>query len=235
VEEDRIRRPQLDRAEPYRNFASIWGSAGRHRNPDDPPTTQPEKQDGSFVADGVRSAYDVIESYLQQGQSVARQLGGLSSLQNSDGAEPGNLQGRWLQLTSELAANWFDLLGLLTETLIPAGAQAEPPAPQPAASSPVPAPAPAIKVAYAITSHQPALVELDFHPGRETRQLVSPGLRSMTQPDTCIDVAFGNDEAGQRLVVQIAIQPDQPAGLYSGVLLNQATGKPAGSLTLELG
>ena len=214
----------------------MWGAAAA---PDRDPATSAASDDdgdGGFVDQGVRAAYTVMDAYLRQGRRVARSIGRYSLPNMMRGQRARGQQARFLQLTSELTANWFDLLGLVTESLVPlleperepgaADEQPETPEPkQPAATS--------VAVAYDIASTRPALVQLDFQPGKATSRLKSHGLRSFY--DGCTPIAASFDARDEHaVVVTIHVPDNQPPGLYTDVLLDSRTGRIVGSMSLEL-
>lgn len=75
---ERIHRPKLNRSNPYRTFAKVWGAAAHSS---DAPKDEQDEQEGSiadeldteeedgeggFVDEGVRAAYTVIDAYLMR-------------------------------------------------------------------------------------------------------------------------------------------------------------------------
>jgi hypothetical protein len=235
--DERITRPELDRDHPFRRVGEMWSSVGGGQGPDDPlrgragggSHGEREGSRSEFVADGVRSAYRVIDEYLNQGQRVARQIGSLSYGPMKLGASNPEVQGRWVQLTSELIANWFDLLGLVTETLAPSfeGEEASPEH----RATPV-APSTQVHVSVEIASKRPALIEVGFQPGRDTVNVASHGLQNLGGGET-IPVEFNARDHGT-LIVRLSVPDDQPPGLYTGVLVVPETGAPVGTVSLTL-
>ena len=173
---------------------------------------------GRFVEEGVRAAYTVLDSYLRQGRSVARKLGRLSFPSLMWGSDSRERQARLMELTGELAANWFDLVGLVTESLLDVRDSDS--------SSDV-------KVAYDVASARPALVELEFMPGKATTRIRSHGLQSLDASIRPIPACFDARD-DRRVVVQIRVPGDQAPGLYTGVVLAAESGQIVGALSLEL-
>ena len=103
--------------------SSASSTSGSRRESDRVPTkargsrtTEPHSP-RDFVSDGVRIGYQVIDTYLKQGQKAARQF-----VSASNGGERGpgpsdESDIRAIQLFTELMANWSDLVGMFTETL----------------------------------------------------------------------------------------------------------------------
>jgi hypothetical protein len=90
------------------------------------------------------------------------------------------------------------------------------------------------RLAYQITSSRPALVDAEFFPGRETPNLASHGLRCLGSSGPEIAVAFAHEPERRRTIVSIQVPDEQPAGLYTGALLDSQDGATVGSLSLRI-
>ena len=196
-----------------------------------------------FIADGVRLGYQVIDAYLKQGQKVARQFVGTPSAAGTANGPGGEFEVRSAQLLTELMANWSDLIGVYTEALSAEAGSARPqgqsqdhaPAATVATSSASStSSASAIPLAYEISSHRPALVDAEFFPGRETLDLASHGLRCLGSSGPEIAVAFEQEPERRRVIISIHVPDEQPAGLYTGALLDSHNGSTVGSLSLRI-
>jgi len=233
MNDERAHRPKPARKDPFRTIAGMWRAAGSAADDvadDDAPG------DGSFVDEGVRAAYTVLDAYLRQGRRVARSIGQYSLPMMTNRWRSGGRQTRLIRLTSELTANWFELLGLITEGFLPLldpGFEPDESA-EPAAAPEPPAGAPArTSVTYDIASSRPVLVRLDFQPGKATSRLTCHGLRSVEAGHAPIAATFvARDE--HDVVVTIRVPEHQPAGLYTDVVLDSRTGRIVGTISLEL-
>lgn len=234
--DDHIRRPDPERENPFRQVGNLWSSVGAPPQGDERPGRgedwPDERRDAraEFVADGVRSAYRVIDEYLHQGRRVARQIGSLSYGPLKLGASSPDVQARWVQVTSDLIANWFDLLGLLSDTLTPTFE--EPPYRDTPGSEEATRQASPVHVSLEVASRRPALVDVHFQPGFETVNVTSHGLRKLGEADA-IPVEFDAPDH-LSLIVRVAVPDDCEPGQYSGVLLVPETGNPVGTLSLTL-
>jgi len=241
MEGERIRRPTLDRTQPYRTFARVWGASTRSSQ-----ASEEEREDsaasendaegdgeGGFIEDGVRAAYTVLDAYLRHGRRVARKIGRVSWPTMMSDRRLRQRQARILQLASELTANYFDLLGFVTESLLSGyGSDRESQDPRYAAEA-TDDRAPSMSVVYDIASVRPAVVQLEFQPGKATSRITSHGLRSLDQGCPPIHAAF--EARGQHgVVVKVRVPTDQPPGLYNAILLDSDTGRIVGSMSLEL-
>ncbi len=200
-------------------------------------TTEPHSS-RDFVSDGVRLGYQVIDTYLKQGQKAARQF-----VSASNGGERGpglsdESEIRAIQLFTELMANWSDLVGMFTETLNsaagPLRAAERPQEPSPDAAASQPRSPLAVQLSYEITSRRPALVDVEFVPGRETPSLAAHGLRCLGSNAGEIAVRFEQQPDRQRTIVSIHVSDDQPAGLYTGTLMDMRDGSAVGVLSLRI-
>jgi hypothetical protein len=231
VSDDRFHRPEPPRAGPYRDFANILRSAGPRSDPDQGDPGETPEPPGSFVAEGVRAAYEVVDAYLRQGQHVARTLG----LPSYERIVPANrlneLSARWIQASGELVAIGLEFLGSLAEGMAAVGYA---PLRPPGALEPCPPRARSVAIHYEIASSRPALPHCEFLPGRETVSLASHGLRCLEVGHATIPVEFEPDAHESRVLVRIRVPDGQPPGLYSDTLLDAATGESVGTLSLKL-
>jgi hypothetical protein len=233
---ERVHRPAMDRTAPRRDFTAMFERNGSSTSPDNPADDRPFDQTGDPIGNGVRAAYEVIEGYMRQGQQAAQQYAKRSYAPFQTAPETSDLQARSLQLWTDLVANWFDLLGVLTESMVrPAaaskngeGTSRQAPDGEAAQSQVRP-----VQLAYEVASAQPVRVYAEFHPGRETIHLATHGLRSLTSSG-CINVAFETPQGDGPVVIKIRVPGGQEPGLYTGALLHAHSGTAVGNLTLQL-
>jgi hypothetical protein len=208
----------MDRTAPRRDFSTLLGQTDSPASPDEQGhAARPTQATGNPIVDGVQAAYQVIDSYLREGQRAAQQYRSVVTPPRSPEAS-GNadLQARSLQVWTDLMANWFDLLGVFTSTMQSARSDVK-----------------SVQLAYEVASAQPARVDAQFHEGRQTPYLVSHGLRSLTS-DSCIDVTFDLPQDDGPVVVKIRVPDQQAPGVYTGPLLHARDGSIVGSMTLQL-
>jgi hypothetical protein len=239
--ESRFKRPELPRSEPRRSFSGVFG----------PGIAPPTAADG--VKRGVDLGYRVIEDYLRQGQTAARGMFDGSPAQAGDASErdPQRLAERMIQYASDLAAVWFEYVrvvgGPRPAAAGPAAASGEtppfdiePPAPVPPSplreARPDPSEAfPATRIALALTSKQPTEVIVDLKPGSAALALSAHDLRARDAGIPRIaGVVIATDPAADLVKIQIAVPDDQPLATYTGVILDDATNLPRGTLSLRV-
>jgi hypothetical protein len=190
-----------------------------------------------FVSDGVRLGYQVIDTYLKQGQTIARQFAGTPYGAETDQGHRQEPDLRSIQLLTELMANWSDLVGIYTEALSSAPEFIRPSGQSqahPAGAASKATPSSTVQLAYELTSRRPALVDVEFFPGRETLDLAAHGLRCLDSSVSEIAVMFDRQLDRQRTVISIQVSDDQPPGLYTGTLIDSHDGSAVGIVSLRI-
>ncbi len=233
MSDERLHKPELERMAPDRSFANALGAAGSMSDPDDPNADGADEAAGGFVAEGVRAAYEVIDGYLRQGQRVAQSLG-MPAYGSVSAGDMSDLSSRWMQASTELMSIWFEFLGSLAENMAfagPVAGAADEESGQPGGAR---APSKPVKVLYDIKSSElSAQPQYEFHPGRDTTELATHGLRSLVPGAKPIGVEF-ESQSMDCVMVKISVKKGQEPGLYSGALLDAHTGESVGSLSLRL-
>jgi hypothetical protein len=228
---ERIRRPKLDRTDPVRNWSAMLGSAAASAGANGILS--------DVIARSVDLGYRVIDEYVRQGQKAAEQLTGRST---DFEALTGNVQDtsvRIAQYTSDMLGLWFQMM---TAAMGAPGAAA---ATDTAVRTETPRSAPVVggataepvRVRVEVASAQPVEVGVDLRPGAGLTPLIVHALRAV-DPDkpvlTATVVPSANGDAGV-LRLRVRVADDHPSGLYSGLLLDEATGLPVGALSVRVG
>jgi hypothetical protein len=239
----RITRPLPERTGPLRNWSTLfapWTAAAPAA------TGAAPGADGGALGDvvtrSVELGYRVIDEYIRQGQRAAQRLN-----QPAYGAQTmaGDVQDLAMRLTnyaSDLAAVWLQLVQLAaagTPTANPTNGAAAPeaaPAAAPAetAASHDPAPA-AARVRVAVRAAQPTEVAVDIHPDATARPLIAHALRAgdavLPRLD---DVSFEPATDGGTAVLRIHVPPGHPAGVYEGMLIDEQSNRPVGTVSVTV-
>ncbi len=243
---DRPKRPELDRSQPIRNWSTLFGP------PTAPKPGSPVGNDA--VSSGVETGYRVIDEYVRQGQEFAQKvwapLGSVGGL----GADPQKLTERMFQSASDLASGWLQFMqtAMPTAPFATATSAATPPRPegpvggfdigssQPAgggvkqdaatgesASSPV--------VSVEIDSKKRAELFVDLKPGAAQLKLAAHDLRATDSTLPRIGgIVCETHPSENRVAVRVKIPPKQPAGTYSGLVVDDATNLPRGTLSVRV-
>jgi hypothetical protein len=231
---ERIKRPKLERTDPVRNWSTLLGlgSAGTAGSPGGTALND-------VIARSVDLGYRVIDEYVRQGQRAAERL---SAGSFPDPAAATNefqeISARMAQYSSDLMSLWFQMVGaaMANGGVTPAARPVPPPAsvatPTTAASG---ANGEAVRVRVEVASVQPVEVALDLRPGAGRAPLLVHTLRAVDpdKPALTASALPDGDEGIVRLRVQVP--DDHPAGVYSGLLVDQRTSLPVGALSLRVG
>lgn len=195
------------------------------------------------VSRAVETGYKVIEEQIEQGQRVAEQLS-----QGNIGADMvnGNVSEifeRILRFYSDMGSLWFEMLESVMRN--PAASQmfenfastagskvnghAMNGAEHPAAQS-----APSLPVEIVCARPTGARAVLDLHAAADLTGITLQPLTCQQPESAPIDeVRLIAARPGWPATVQITIPDGQPAGVYTGMVL-QAGGEPAGTLCLHV-
>jgi hypothetical protein len=196
--------------------------------------------------------YRVVEEYLRQGRNVARAMGIPSFGAAPPPADEG-LQGRMgamLRSFTDFASLWMDLMGKVgggsagvtpasgTAGPFPAGAAPDAGEPSKAvAPEPPVEPQAAAAVGLTLDVQSPRRVEVsvDLRPRSWSLPLVVHDLRA-PEPDkprlTGVTLEGLPDE--ERVCLHLQVPGDHPPGVYSGVILDERTSLPRGTLTVRI-
>ena len=242
-ETSRLKRPEPARTAPIRGgWLNLFAEAGERE------ATGSRAEDGSHekppasdpVARAVELGYRVVDDYVRQGQGVARRFTGQRSATPAGfGSDVQDLMTRWFQYTSELTEVWFQLVGMAAAGQMPRAAafSEAPPAPPAAAGAPpvgAPTGAP-MRVGVEVSCSRPVEVVLDLRPLPAATRLCAHDLRA-ADPDkpriSGVRVECAQDGSGARVCIQI--HENQPPGIYSGLVLDEATSLPAGTVAVRI-
>lgn len=242
---ERRRRPPLDRSHPIRSWTSLLDGT---EPGDDHATDAPDAARGgtaSRVSDAVSKSvelgYRVIDDYLQQGQRVARRLSDGRPAPEVWATEIQDLGVRMARYASDFMAAWMELLELTARgggRMPNAAPTPDGPAPSPGVaerSAPPPVDVQAPRVRVAVRSRRPVEVDVDYRPERVTGSVRVHALRALEADKPRLEnVSFQPATAADppRLVLHV---PDaQPPGSYEGLLVDERTNRPVGSVRVDL-
>lgn len=249
---DRRRRPALPRQEEDRSFSTLFNPPRGDRNgaADSRTNGNGAQSLGNVVAHSVDLGYRIVDDYIRQGEKVARQFSERSATPQTMVNDAQDVALRFAQHASGLAAVWLEFLQLTAansgvpfrpnfwDAFTPGGAAVAPPSfhPQPASGSPTRAATPErASVRIEIVACQPADVVLDLQPHAAGRPLSVHVLREKDSDSVRItDVAFQPETDQAPACVRIRIPEGQQAGTYNGLIVDDASGRPVGSVSVSL-
>jgi hypothetical protein len=191
------------------------------------------------VAHAVRVGYEVIGDNIRQGKTAADRITAGDYAVKDLPDELTQLSLRLLQLTRDMSATTFDLIGAvlrdpnlqsaikgLTPSLTPASAS---PAPKPTAGSTIPL--------TCVIRGNPNAVGMPTtlaHP--ETASSLS--IAGLFSPNPALPplkaIRFMPAPSGDGIVAVVTVPDDQPVGRYSGLVCDATTHRDLGTLTVQV-
>lgn len=221
--------PSRDFSKLYARQDSVNGTHSATPGPSDPP----RKAGGDRLAKGVELAYSVIDKYIAEGRRTAE---GLSSQPYTTRETNDNLQDvleRTLRFQAEMLPLWIETLA----TLVKVDPSRNGHAPAPEAK-----PAPAngkntntMTVSIEVVSVRPVQVSVELQPNSEAESLISLGLNAIDSNRPALkDISLVPDGVPGRMKLRLQIPDSQPAGIYSGVIVNRNSGEVRGTLSIRI-
>jgi hypothetical protein len=226
---ERLHRPDLERSEPRRNAANYL------RDPtaaaEDLGRSDAERHPEDVVAYGVRLGYQVIEEQIRKGQQLAQRLRPGTATGSDD---LGALVGRVLHLYKDFGALCFDAVDVLGRG---AAARSAAPGAGEARQEEMPRPGTNASSVYGIEVCSPfrTQVMLNFTDG--SRNIV-PRAHTLhaSDPNICplAGVSFKTPPASLVPTLLIEIVDAQCPATYTGVIVDELTNEPCGTLCIRL-
>jgi hypothetical protein len=236
---ERIKRPEPERAGPMRRW-SLFGTGDASAGRTSDGTSDPPLSD--VISRSVDIGYRVVDDYIRQGQRAAERMSRRAYGPETFTSDAQELSARMMKYTSDLFATWFEFMEVMiaggaARAVTTAGAVPPPPsraAPVgPAAPSAVAADHARVKVE--IASPWPTEVSLDLRPATAGGSLVVHALRAVDPEKPRIDdVVLTPASADEPATLRIRIPVIQPAGVYNGLILDERTSRPAGTLSVRV-
>jgi len=204
------------------------------------------------VAHSVDLGYRVIDEYIRQGQKAAQRFTDRSFSPDSMTGDAQELGARMAQYASDFTALWMEAMQLGANQfganvgrwpMSPADAVSAANGPRPATSKPAPPPPDAAKdadsgrtrVRVAVTSPHPTEVLIDLRPIAAGQRLAVHALRAVAEGKPRLtDVSLEQTSADAPLTLRIRVPARQPAGVYNGLIVDEETGKPMGTVSLQV-
>lgn len=235
----RLRREEPLRTGPVRGFSGIYGRSGKHRRYEEATVPKPRQREPAAgvpnnepVARAVALGYQVIEDYLRAGREAAAQL---SSRQTYNGRVALNglpeLVNMIVRGYSEALPVWVELANSLLRV---EGLRTRDEGSVDRKSSVDDAHE---KIASAISielvTTRPVRAKFEMHKASHRMSLVAHGLRAVEADKPPLnDIKFVQSENDHPGTLRIFVPASQPAGRYSGVVVDRSTGEPCGTLSV---
>jgi hypothetical protein len=237
----RIRRPVPSRTTPHRTWQPPAAPPEQTADPaSSARAAGPRAQIEATVSKSVELGYKVIDEYLQQGQRAAQRLNAGALTAEAVATEAQDLGTRVARYASDFFGSWMELLELaaagraarpeLVRSPATNGAAAEPQRP---AMAPDASATPA-RLEVELTTSRALRLRLDLHADRLRGALRAHALRSADPKRGRLDDVTCTLD-GDAPIVRLTVPSDQRAGSYEGLLIDEATNRPVGSLRVTLG
>jgi hypothetical protein len=181
---------------------------------------------GDVIADGVKRAYEVIDSYVNEGRRAAEKL--IASANSTSGRSPtGNLEStleKMVRRQTDLLPLWLELFGALTIMERPQGLPASSIGTTLNGNN---------SLAIDISSLRPVQIHVNL-----TKQISADALEVLDAnpvgggaPPISGTVLISKSGVD---VLRIKVPDDQPPGIYIAVIAERGVGNPCGSVTIKV-
>jgi len=233
----RLRRETPARTAPLRNFSNLYNQSDSNlglNNPRQPSAeTAPDGAGQGPVAKGAEIAYQVIEKYISEGRKTAEHFSKQPYNMRNAADSLQELLDRTLRFQSEMLPLWIDAIASLVRGVPSAapdvrGGVGNPPADGRPLNG-------TTAVTLELAASRPVQVSLELRQDSENFPLVTLGLHAVDpEKPSLTDVNFVSGQKGICGKLRIIIPDGQPAGIYSGVIVNRETGEPLGTLSVSV-
>ena len=259
--DERFKNPEPGRAAPVRDWRTLFQTPSAASLAEGPSSKGPAEP-GSMsdvVTQSVDIGYRVMDEYLQQGQKAAQRWNSRNFDPEASVGDMQDLSIRMTQYASDFMATWFQFLDIASRSGVfqgfagaspgmtnpaagPGPGPATAPGPVSGAAAPSSTAAPAAEpvasvnaVAVLLSSAQPAEVTVDLRSSIEGEVVVHDLRATDVEKPRIQEVTLerANEDRGPRL--RIRIPDDQPPGMYSGLMIEQESNLPVGSVTVRIG
>jgi hypothetical protein len=250
----RVKRKDPERSAPIRNWSNLFRSAGApgvspasgngaamKRSADEfvpdgvangsapgaasAAPTEPVSEEAQF---GIESAYRVIDEHLREGQRAAQARSPRGTTTGLAGAAITNegiqeIAAQAIRLYSSMAPLWSGIVNSMANAGVPR---------EPVAGA---SPSSLKPVVVEIASPRMARVTVDLPSQANPQNLAIGGMLAVeAEKPPLKDVRLAIEPGSNRVVVRIRVPDDQPAGAYSGVIVERESGESRGTITVRI-
>jgi hypothetical protein len=248
---ERLKRADSDREAPHRSVTGHIKRNARSRKgkntASDKPKSSVKESVSAAISDMVQLSSEVIEEQIRAGQTAAERL--RDGLANSKelSTDVTMLVENLVATTRDVAATWLDLLSIVVRSI---GTQK----PAPGGGTPRPTPGTktevgssgGAKTVSSVTPADPAIsaipplivvkgvrvkdVKLDLKPHSPHFVPIVHQLLAKDPEHRLTGVKFEASPDESRLIVTVTVPRDQPAGIYSGTIVDSSSNEPGGTI-----
>ena len=232
AEEERLRRPELARDGPRRAFNALAAAAeARPPGPAEPMTAD------AIIQDAVEAAYRVVEENVREGRTTAERLRAGVAAGPEDAESAKTVANRLMHLSKELSVTWVELImAVLRETELRqlldrvTTTQDRPRTATPAAGGTSSRP-----VTQRVSSRKPIEVTLSpLAPEASPAAPVVAGLHALDPEAPSLRMVAFSLRPDGTLELRVDVPDDQPAGGYSGAVVDPDSLLALGTLTVRV-
>src|SRR5688572_30592481 len=224
---DRPQRPRPERTAPNRNPGEMFGGLGGGGG----------ALGGDPISRSVGIGYKIVEQYLETGRSLAAGVAPTAADRGEMGNPMADLASRMMRHTADLFEVWFQMMDVsgAARARPGFGTPATAPAPEAPAGPSNDAPSPSVGFAVQVESSRPATVAVDLRGAAPGAVLVAHALRSEDESLPRIKgVTVSTSLNGAPVVIRVPIPDSQPDGIYNGMIIDEATSLPVGTVSVRL-
>ena len=199
------------------------------------------------ISRSVDLGYRIVDEYVRQGQMAAQRLNDRSYGPAAVGDDARELATRMAQYASDFTAIWVELMQAVATGAsgwpMPQASEFTPSARDSKGSETSPATfassggdeANLTRVRVVVTSRHPTEVSLDLRPHLTARRLMVQSLREVDPSKPRMsDVAIEGCRGDEPITLRIGVPTSQPAGVYSGLIIDEETSQPVGTVSLRI-
>jgi hypothetical protein len=197
---------------------------------------------------GIETAYRVIDEHLQEGRRAAQEQShadaGLAGFATAAPAAVGiaadsiqEIVTQGIRFYSSFAPLWVSLVKSIANSAALGDTVAAGRSTAPLAPAPIPRPAATMgaPIVVEIASSRMTRITVDLAPSALVSHLAIGGLQALEPEKPPLkEISLTGDAGSNRAVVRIRVPENQPAGVYSGVIVERESGEPRGTITLRI-
>lgn len=229
-----LRREDPERTGPIRNFSGLYQS-GAHGNSNKASeragNNGKEMETEKPPDEGVGLAYRVIEKHINEGKKNAEQFNSkpYTATTLTDGLQ--EVLERTIRSQMELLPMWINALN--SAIRVDPARMGYPPGSPPSAEPNGTAAKTLKGITIEVASARPVQASIQLQEGVESSSLRTYGLHALDQnKPPLVNIVFAPMDG--TIKVGISIPDGQPAGLYSGVIVDSGTGEARGTLSVAV-
>jgi hypothetical protein len=241
-ERQRLRRQKPSRIEPMRDWSNLYRAADSWEKPEASPEADSTAEnvrngaDDSAVEHGVHAGYRVVDEHIRQireGQWIAGEINHGPYDTRGIGDDVLDIFERLYRYSRDLMPLWSDLAGflargprLLRDLALNGGEDFETRSNGDGGAT---------SIAVEVSSRRRTRVCIDLRTDATILALAVRGLYAIDPAKPPLtEACFVRANGDEGVTLQLHVNDDQPAGVYSGVIVELESGMPRGTLSVTI-